>query len=221
MTRWKAAGLHLVISVLLISTLALAALLVWYPFGTYAISGVKELFTLMLAVDVSIGPLLTCVIYKQGKPSLKRDLAVIGVLQAAFLGYGLQTLWHARPVFLVASDYRYNLVFASDIDPADLAKAAQPRWKTLPITGPLVVGALPPTDPDEKQQLLLATMTTGIDIHQLPKYYVPLEQVAPALLEKGAEDKGGTKQVYITSRFGDANLQIDPVTATPIRIVKD
>ena len=85
MTRWKASGIHLVISIA-IAVAAVAAMLgVMYPWEYFQASGGFKLLTILLSVDVVIGPLLTLLVFKSGKPSLKFDLTVIALLQLAAL----------------------------------------------------------------------------------------------------------------------------------------
>jgi hypothetical protein len=74
-------------------------------------------------IDLIVGPLLTLLVYKQGKKTLKMDLTVIALIQALFLGGGLYTLFASRPVYLVATNQMFNLVFATDILPDDSQKA--------------------------------------------------------------------------------------------------
>ena len=76
----------------------LAAALVfglWYPYPYREISGGRELFFIIVAVDVVMGPLLTFAVFNRKKPlkELKRDLGVIVLLQLAALGYGLWTVF--------------------------------------------------------------------------------------------------------------------------------
>ena len=221
MSRWKVAGIHLLLSVLVITTIATTVLMVWYPYGTHVISGVDRLFKLMLIVDVTIGPLLTAVVYRQGKSGLKMDLAVIAALQCAFLGYGLHTLWQARPVFLVATANRYDLVVASDLENGALADAPNPQWRTLSLTGPQIVGALPPANAAEREDLLFETLATGVDIDKLPRYYVPLQAVADQLLANAQPGEDSQQRaIPIVSRFDSGILIIDATTAQPIKIAK-
>jgi hypothetical protein len=101
--RFSAATIHLGLSLLVAALAALLVFLVWYPYPYREISGGRDLFLLLVAVDVIMGPLLTLTIFNLKKPKgeLRRDLAVIGLLQLAALGYGLCTMAVARPVHLV------------------------------------------------------------------------------------------------------------------------
>ncbi|UWX04340.1 hypothetical protein H1235_04010 [Pseudoxanthomonas sp. NC8] len=168
----------------------------------------------MLVIDITAGPLLTLVVYKPGKPSLRFDLSVIALVQAAFLAYGLHTLWQSRPVFLVGSDVRFNLVMASEVDPAQLAKAPRPEWRTLSSTGPVLVGVLPPADQQQRRSLLDILLETGRDQEQLPEQYRPYDEVRSLVLAKsvpleGRADAGDYRAVPIISRFDEAWMLVD------------
>lgn len=224
MNRWKAFLLHLLLSLVVISGIAATALLVWYPYGLYKVSGLDRLMLVMLSIDITAGPLLTLLVYKHGKPSLRFDLAVISLVQLAFLSYGLHTLWQARPVFLVGADVRFTLVSAAEIDPDELKAAVDPAWRRLPWTGPILVSVLPPKDAAERRVLMAALLQEGRDQEQLPGQYRAFEDVVP-LMKKNARplDAGGgdgNRAIPIVSRTGgDAWMEIDPVNGRPLRVV--
>lgn len=182
MNRWKAASVHLLLSLLLIGGIALLALHTWFPYALYRVAAPDRLLYIMWGIDLVAGPLLTLVVYRAGKPSLRFDLSVIAILQLAFLTYGLHTLWASRPVFLVGLPTRMTLVFANEIEPADLAKAKSPAWRSLSMTGPQLVGAQPPKSDKERQDMLFATLSTGVDIDQMPHLYEDYSRVAASLL---------------------------------------
>ncbi len=139
-SRLKAAGIHLGLSVLLAVLAALLVFQVWYPYPYRDISGGRDLFLLVVAVDVVMGPLLTLTVFNPKKPlaELRRDLALIVVLQLAALGYGLWTVAVARPVHPVFEISRFVVVHAVDI-PAELMAKAPPELQRLPLTGPTLL----------------------------------------------------------------------------------
>ena len=53
----------------------------WYPEPTFGIVGVLPIMLLLIGVDLILGPLLTLIVYKHGKPGLKFDLSVIALVQ--------------------------------------------------------------------------------------------------------------------------------------------
>ena len=135
--RLKASGIHLGIS---LGVAALAALLVfgiWYPYPYGDISGGRELFLLVITVDVTLGPLVTLAVFNRAKPraELRRDLAIVALLQLGALGYGLWTVYVARPVHMVFEIDRFRVVHAIDV-PEELLAKTPAGIDPLPITGP-------------------------------------------------------------------------------------
>lgn len=182
-SRWQAAGLHLCISVVVAAIASGLLLGVWYPPPYFHADGAGKLLALVVGVDVSIGPLLTLLVFKAGKRGLKFDLAVIAILQATALVYGFHVLVGSRPVFMVATVDRFVMVSANNISAADLAKAERPQWRHLSWSGPLLVGAALPTNPEQRNALMFSTLQGGKDIQDLPRYYVPYPSVAAEILK--------------------------------------
>ena len=116
----------------------------WYPYPYRELSGGRELFTLVVAVDVVLGPLITLVIFNAAKTRrhLLMDFSVIGLLQVAALAYGLWTVFVARPVHLVFEYNRMAVVHAVDIEPSTLTQAP-PGFQQLPVGGPTLLSLRP------------------------------------------------------------------------------
>jgi hypothetical protein len=182
-SRWKAAALHLVVSGAVVAGVAFVLIQLWYGWPMFQVMGGAKLLTILAIVDVVIGPLLTLIVFKRGKPSLKFDLVVIFVLQAAFLGYGLYVMAQSRPVFLVGLVDRFEFVRANDLSPENLALGTTPEYRTLSWTGPRLVGGALGRTRDERYRLGMLGLS-GQDIHQLPERYVPYAEVEEALLKK-------------------------------------
>ena len=135
--RAYAAGLHLLISAAVAGLAAVLVFFVWYPGAFRHMAGGRDLFLLVTAVDVVIGPVLTFAVFNRakGKRHLSRDLAVIALLQIAALVYGLHTVYIARPVAMVFEVERFRLVSANDVLVEELPKAL-PEFRELSLTGP-------------------------------------------------------------------------------------
>lgn len=182
MTRWKASTIHLILSILALA--AIAAILVWrwYPPGLFHVAKADKLFLIIAGVDVVIGPLLTLIVYKQGKKSLRFDLAVIALLQIAAMAYGLHTVWQSRPVYLVGATDRFQLVFANEIDREDL-QYAKPEFQVLPKLSVRTIGSLPPTKGDMQAQAINSALA-GKDVYLIPHFHVPYDVVASTILSR-------------------------------------
>ena len=183
MSRWKAAGLHLLISVVIGILTASLIYFIWYPPPYFEVAGGSTLMLVIMGVDITIGPFLTLAVFKTGKKGLKFDLSVIAILQIAAFCYGLHAIALARPVFVVAEVDRYVLVTASQLADEDLAQGSAPEYRSRSWSGPRLIGAVPPKRGDEALQMATSALA-GKDIDLFPKYYVPYDQVSEKLLER-------------------------------------
>jgi hypothetical protein len=184
MNRFKASGLHFAISVLIATTVFLSIYLVWYPDALFERAGGKELFVLIACVDVTIGPLITLIIFKPGKKGLKFDLVTIAVAQLSALLFGVYVLYESRPAYVVFVKDRFELARANDLETAERAKA-KPPFNEVPLTGPRIVGARLPTDPDEQFRIMVSA-ASGLDVQGFPQYYVPYDDVRKDVVAKAA-----------------------------------
>ena len=178
MSRWKAAYIHFALSVAIATLVVLVMLTAWYPPPYFLLMGGATLIVLIVGCDVVLGPLMTLIVFRSGKKGLVIDLAVIAALQATALTYGAYVMFEARPVFTVFAVDRFEVVAANEIASEDLARASQPRFASLSLTGPRIAGAQVPSDPGERSSLMLSSMVSRLDIKSLPRLYVPYESVA-------------------------------------------
>lgn len=207
MNRWKAAAIHLLISITLAALMGALLYFVWFPSPYFAAAGANRLILLLMGVDVCIGPLLTLLVVNRHKVRrlLQLDLTVIGVLQAIAFGYGLHVIIGARPVFIVAEVDRLVMVSAEQLSDADLAKGDRPEFRKRSLTGPVLVGAQPPRGMGSGD-FAFQVMATGKDIDQLPRYYLPYDQVIDSLL-KHAKPLASLKNATASQRAYLDSLQ--------------
>lgn len=201
--RLRASGIHLSISLLIAALAALLVFVIWYPYPYREISGGRELFMILVSVDVILGPLITLAIFNRVKPwsVLRRDLAVVGLLQLAALSYGLWTVFVARPVHLVFEYDRFRAVHAIDIPP-DLMDKAPPGMRRLPITGPTLLGLRPLRDGREKLDVTMAALQ-GLDLGARPDLWQPYAQSRAEVLKEGKSVE------RLKQRFADQGAEID------------
>jgi hypothetical protein len=173
LSRWQASGIHLLISAAIAAVALLLVLKVWYPPPLFTAEGGNELLFILIAVDVVLGPLITLVIFKSGKPGLRFDLAVIALLQTCALIYGLHVMFVARPVFITLVLDQFETVRANDLDPADVAQAKQKAFQSLPLAGPVFVAVDLPAKLDALKELMGEAQKSGKIVPHLPQYYVP------------------------------------------------
>ena len=243
MTRWKAAGIHLIIGLVVLTAIVGSMFLLWYPQALYRIAGLDQLLITMLCVDLIAGPLLTCVVYKAGDARTKWDLTVIGLLQAAFLGYALHTAWITRPVFLVWSIDHFVLVFANEIDKDKLEKGNSTGARSLSWIGPRLFAVVLPDDIEARENIFLSLIEEQASIERLPQYFGPYQKARARILRDAPtlETAWGTaverdpqinaavgaigrpeaalRLVGIESSRDTSSMLIDAVTAEPLEVL--
>lgn len=98
-------------------------------------------------VDVVVGPALTGIIASPRKShdELKRDVAIIVLLQIFAFSYGIYSLAVARPVGLVFEVDMMRVITAADVDTSALAEAPL-NLRSLPWNGPRLMAAVKPTE---------------------------------------------------------------------------
>jgi hypothetical protein len=218
MSRWKAAGIHIALSATIATLVVLVMYGLWYPPPYFGLMGGPMLIVLIAGCDVVLGPLITLIIFKSGKRGLKFDLVVIALAQLSALCYGLYTMYEARPVFTVFAVDRFDVVTPSDFKPGSLDHPSAPEYGSLPLTGPVVVGARLPTDPVEKEKLLFGKL--GGDITTLPRFYVPYDSIAPDVARKAKpltalEAKNPQERARIENALGN-KIALDKAGYVPI-----
>ena len=180
--RLKASGIHLAISLSIALLAALLVFFVWYPYPYREISGGRELFLLVVAVDVVMGPLMTLAVFNLNKrrKELRRDLAMIALLQLAALVYGLWTVAVARPVHLVFEVDRFRVVHAIDIEHA-LLKRAAPTLQDLPLMGPTLLSIREFKDGKESFDATMAALQ-GLQLGARPDLWQSYEKAKSQII---------------------------------------
>jgi hypothetical protein len=241
-TRWRAAGVHLTICATIAAAVVTLMLAVWYPRPLFEAAGGNDLLFIVLAVDVTVGPLLTLIVFQSGKPGMKFDLTVIGLLQATALAYGMNVVALARPAFIVFVKDRFELVTVAELATEELAAARYPEFRSPPLDGPRLAASDMPTDPARSQALVRAA-AEGLDVQHFPRYFEPYASRAKEVLAhavsvarfREAEPDtakavdawlaaSGTKDdavrcLVLRTRFAWVAVLVDPVTALPVKML--
>jgi hypothetical protein len=214
-SRFLAFVVHFAVSFLIAAFAALLVFLVWYPYPYREISGGRDLFLLVVAVDVVMGPLLTLTIFNLKKPrkELRRDLAVIGLLQLAALGYGLWTMAVARPVHLVFEIDRFRVVHAIDV-PAELLNQAPADMRHLPFTGPTLLSVREFRDPRESFDATMAALQ-GIALGARPDLWQSYAKARPLITARAQPLE------QLKNRFPDRAAEIDAALASSSLLLQE
>jgi hypothetical protein len=182
MSRFKAATIHLLISAVLVGSVFAVVFLLWYPSPSFSVVGTSSIIQLLIGVDLVLGPLLTLIVFRQGKPGLKFDLAVIAAVQIAALTFGSYRLYDEKPDYIVFAIDRLEFVSGKHIDKSQI-KHDEFRDR---LAGKLALAvAIPPGDPQEFQAFLDSVIMEGKpDLESRPEFWVPWSSGGDAIRER-------------------------------------
>ena len=205
--RLRASAIHLGISVAIAVLAALLVFLVWYPYPYREISGGRELFLILVGVDVVLGPLITLTIFNRTKPwrVLARDLAIVGLIQLSALGYGMWTVFVARPVHLAFEIDRFRVVHAIEV-PTELLTQAPEQLQTLPLFKPTVLAVRPFRSNEESFEATLSALE-GLHLGARPDLWQAYADARPRVLEAASPVS------LLAQRFADKTELIDDAIA--------
>ncbi len=150
--RIKAFTVHLLISASVISIFLYFALMIWYPYPFDYFYSPLGVLSIVLLVDLIIGPLLTLIVYdiKKSKNELRRDLSIVVLIQIVAFVWGVNVTYASRPVFLVFSNQDFYVLAKGDID---LTLLKDEELMPAFWEGAQKVYVKPPKDSDELTEL--------------------------------------------------------------------
>jgi len=173
LSRFQAFAIHLLISSAVLGAFLAFVFLVWYPQPFFVVEGLVQIVWVLVGVDIVLGPALTLVVFKTGKPGLKRDLSIIAAIQIIGFIYGANTFYQERPYFAVFYDSDYfEVIPASTMK--DISKI-DPDLNHSKFGGPIIVFVDSPTEIDDLTIILEDMKKGGPSIHLRPEYYRPLK----------------------------------------------
>ncbi|NNC68770.1 MAG: hypothetical protein HKN83_12130 [Gammaproteobacteria bacterium] len=179
----KAFLIHLAISSAIIGIVFAVIFFFWYPRPYFQANGAWSVIRVLVMVDLVMGPLLTLVLFKKGKPGLVFDISMVAFVQIAALVYGVQVIFGERPYYLVFAVDRVEVVGKVEID---ANKIKYPDLKIKPNKGPILVFADFPEDKEERNKILFEVVTEGKpDLERRPEYYHPYISNADRVIQKG------------------------------------
>ena len=201
MTKLKAFATHLGISFIIFLVLLFFIIFQWYPPPFFSSDGGWQGIRIIAAVDLVLGPLLTLIVFKPGKPGLKFDLTVIGIVQAGALAWGIWTVHHERPIATVFVDHYFAPVTLYQIQGKGMTAE---KLKTFGSKPPYWIYSKLPADPDAMQKLRLEALRIGRPLYLFTEYYHGIDKDALAVIKansidmsKWLEKKPSEKQRYM------------------------
>lgn len=219
MSRLRAFLVHLSLSAAVVGCVFAVVFLVWYPESYFEVVGAWYLVRILFIVQVVLGPLLTFIVFKPGKPGLKFDLSVIALVQVVALVYGTVVIYQERPYFMVFSVDRFELVARKDVDVSQIKYDA---LREKPWIGAVPVFARLPEDPVALSRFTEEVLFEGKpDLERRPEFWHPYAErasdaVAQAkdlkeLLEEDERTAGIASQVIEKYEADHAKLGYVPL----------
>jgi len=190
-SKLKAFSVHLCISVAIIAIYLMLVFMVWYPYPYFMIEKVWDVIRIVVSVDVFIGPLLTLVVYRAGKASLKFDLSVIIVLQLIALLWGVSVTYNQRPVYSVLVEDIFSVVTASEID---LDSVVQPGLKNSSWSGPKLIYLETPYSNEEYVQKAQENLASGQKFAYYTQFYKPFAAQKELLFKRAVDIRQRMKE---------------------------
>lgn len=171
---------------------------VWYPKPLHSALGVTEIFVILLGVDVILGPLLTLMVYKAGKKSLRFDLAVIVLLQASAFAYGLFTVFEGRPVWMVFNFDHFEAVQSYQLD-RRRQDSVRSDFRRGAWSGPAWAALRGDVSDEERKAAFEDALKEGVFAAERPEFYIPLRD-AKAQLQQRAKPLSELERLNNPSR---------------------
>jgi hypothetical protein len=162
----------------------LAGLLVfmlWYPYPYREVSGGRDLFQLVVVVDVVLGPLITFAVFNRAKPrkELRRDLAVVALLQID----------------------RFRVVHQVEI-PLEVEDKAPAGIEIAPLLGPTLISLRPFRNAQENMEMTMAALG-GVSLAARPELWQSYDAGRPQVL------KAAKPVSELLSRFPQRKQEIE------------
>lgn len=185
MSRLRAFLVHLSLSAVVVGIAFAIVFFVWYPQPYFEVVGAWYLIRILFIVDVVLGPLLTFIVFKAGKPGLKFDLTVIALVQVAALIYGGTIIYQERPYYMVFAVDRFELLSRKGLDLSNIkydALKEKPWFATIPVFARL------PDDPEALSKFTEEVIFEGKpDLERRTEFWHPYDQFASEALARAKD----------------------------------
>jgi hypothetical protein len=222
--RLRAALIHLAATVSIALISAILVFIVWYPSPFEQLSGGADLFKLIVACDVVLGPLLTLIIFdsKKYRVTLLRDLAVICGIQLLALAYGMWTMFAARPVYVSFEKDSFRVVHANEV----VDRPRTDQWDSTlryPLAGPEFISLRPFKDQNEFLAVSSDEIGAGIKLSFRSELWQPYEAdrlgvilASKPIVELLARKPSMANQIQVAieqTRFQAADIRYLPIVS--------
>ncbi|MBX2878586.1 MAG: hypothetical protein KTR32_01580 [Granulosicoccus sp.] len=220
-SRGTAFAIHLVLSLLAFSTLVIMMLLFWFPGELFLVDGGWQGLKLVAMVDLVLGPALTLLLYKPGKPKLIFDLSLIAAIQIAALGYGFYTTYTQRTVAIVFAENNFATLSAHDHKLANQElESLQLKPKQIDSPGIMQV-AMMVTPPPENYSQFVANLLNGYpEPQQRSDLFIPIAN-GHSMMQNAQQDEAlleanGSLQA-VNEALASRSMTMDDVEVYPYK----
>lgn len=198
MSRFKAFSIHFAISFVIFLILLYFILVQWYPQPLFSTDGGWRVIRIIVGVDLILGPLLTLIVFKSGKPGLKFDLAMIALVQTLALSWGVWNTYNERPAALI-----YTLDYFTPVPAYQLAEQGMTKEKLKQFGNEWPVVIYIDVPKEKLSEVLSESMHSGKPLYLQTQYYSLFNKEQAKVLkessmniEKYVEDKPKLKKLY-------------------------
>jgi len=198
MSRFKAFAIHFAISFIIFLILLYFILVQWYPEPLFSTDGGWHVIRIIIGVDLILGPLLTLIVFKSGKPGLKFDLTMIALVQVVALSWGVWTTYNERPAAII-----YTIDFFTPVPAYQLAEQGMTanKLKQFGDSWPILIYIDVPKE--KLSEILSEAMHAGKPLYLLTEKYKKFGKEQALVLkensmnlEKYVADKPELKKLY-------------------------
>lgn len=186
MSRYRASLYHLSISLAVFVFLAYLVLVHWFPGFFYAIDGGWEGMRIIIGVDLVLGPILTLMVFKTGKPGLKLDLTLIGLFQSICLLAGVYVVYAERPLFFVYYESHFYSLSADTFTRYGVRVPDLSKYTDKP---PIRVYIQLPENPIEEADVRRILVQDRVPAWIYEPLFTPLQGNMDEVLTHGIEEK--------------------------------
>ncbi|MGI9287907.1 MAG: hypothetical protein ACR2P1_21150 [Pseudomonadales bacterium] len=229
--RWQAFAVHIGISAIIFVVLAAIIVFIWYPDFLFQTDGGWQGIRLVAGVDFIIGPVLTLIVYKLGKPRLKMDLTLIGLLQIACLTYGMWLVYQQRPLAVIYADERFYTMSEGTFAVNEM------DWTAIPMISngkkPVWIFVDLPEEKEARTKMRLNQLKEGL-VHTRTSQYLPYTENVQRVAKLGAsveevEEHTNLKPVHresymrfypLSARYSDGLLGIDTRDGSVVELLE-
>lgn len=182
--RINAFLVHLAISFVIFLIPAYLIAFHWYPLPYFHTDGGWRGIRIITGAYLVLGPLLTLIVYKPGKPGLKFDLTLIGLAQAAALSWGIWVIYTERPVAVV-----YTLNYFTPVSGKVLTKMEFPldNLVTYGDKTPVSVYVDLPLNFEQRQKYLAQAVSSGTPLYLFTNLYKKFDPESLQILRQNSD----------------------------------